>query len=200
MDLLALFHECAPSVPVALMQSLVHQESAFNPYAIGMDAKQGVVKQPNNLSEAVQTVQKLKKGGRSFSVGLAQIHVSNLERYGMTWEQAFEPCINLHTSELILWDFYKQALKSGYEDSGALWAMLRGYNSGSIHAAVSNKYASDILNRAVSGNKNLMADMKSGVVVSTKVNYQVPKIEKQEADKDIFEDNNDTKDIFSGGQ
>jgi type IV secretion system protein VirB1 len=182
------------------MQSLVHQESAFNPYAIGMDAKQGAVKQPTNLAEAVETVQKLKKEGRSFSVGLAQIHISNLERYGMTWEQAFEPCVNLHTSELILWDFYKQALKSGYEDSGALWAMLRGYNSGNIHAPVSNKYASDILNRAVSFNQNLVADMKSAVVVSTKVNYQIPKIQKQEGDKDIFEENNNTKDIFSGGQ
>ena len=193
-DLIVLAQECAPTVSTVLMQSLVRKESAYKPFAIGMDSKQGVVKQPESLEEAIATVKQLKKEGRTFSVGLAQIHISNVEKYNLSIEQAFDPCTNLHTGELILNTFYQQSINYGYKDTSALWAMLRGYNSGNINGAVSNQYAHDILSYA-----NLLGDSQ----VNVAMNYEIKKIEVVEAsikdeEKDIFSNNQEAqKDIFS---
>lgn len=141
-DLLA---QCAPQVSPVLMQAVVRTESGGRPWAIGMDRSHGAVKQPESLAEALATVHDLAAAGRKFSVGLAQIHVSNVKLYGMTWEQAFDPCQNLAIGQRILWNFYHRALASGYSGVGAIWAALRGYNSGSVDRAVSNDYAQRIL-------------------------------------------------------
>lgn len=189
-----LAQECAPTVSNVLMQSLVRKESAFKPYAIGMDSKQGTVKQPETLEEAIATVKQLKKEGRTFSIGLAQIHIANVEKYNLSLEQAFDPCTNLHTGELILNAFYKQSINYGYKDTSALWAMLRGYNCGNINCAVSNQYAHDILSYA-----NMLGDAQ----VNVAMNYEIKNIKVEDApikeeEKDIFSNNPDSqKDIFS---
>lgn len=79
-----------------------------------------------------------------FSVGLAQIHISNVTGRGMTWEQAFDPCSNLRMGQTILFEYYGKAIKEGYSGVDAVWAALRGYNSGGVHRKVSDKYAEKI--------------------------------------------------------
>ncbi|MBT2304011.1 transglycosylase SLT domain-containing protein [Variovorax paradoxus] len=140
----ALLDQCAPQVSPVLMQALVRTESAWQPLAIGMDKAQGSVKQPATMDEAVATAKALAAAGRKFSVGLAQIHVSNVGLYGLTWEQAFDPCQNLAVGQKILWNFYHRASASGYSGVAAIWAALRGYNSGGVDRSVSNDYASRI--------------------------------------------------------
>lgn len=140
----ALLDECAPQVSPVLMQALVRTESAWQPFAIGMDSSQGAVKQPASLLEAVSTAKELAAAGRKFSVGLAQIHVSNVALYGMTWEQAFGACQNLAVGQKILWNFYHRASASGYSGVAAIWAALRGYNSGSVDRAIRDDYANRI--------------------------------------------------------
>lgn len=144
MQLDALLQDCAPQVSPLLMQALVKTESSWQPFAIGMDKAHGTVKQPASLSEAVATAKKLAAAGRKFSVGLAQIHVSNVTLYGMTWEQAFDACQNLAVGQKILWNFYHRASASGYSGVAAIWAALRGYNSGGVDRAVSDAYANRI--------------------------------------------------------
>jgi len=139
-----LLDQCAPQVSPVLMQALVRTESAWQPFAIGMDRAQGDVKQPSTIEEAVATAKSLAAAGRRFSVGLAQIHVSNVELYGMTWEQAFDACQNLTVGQKILWNFYHRASASGYSGVSAIWAALRGYNSGGVERAVSDEYANRI--------------------------------------------------------
>ena len=140
----ALLNECAPEVSPVLMQALVRSESSWRPFAIGMDKSQGAAKQPSSLSEAIATAKRLAAAGRKFSVGLAQIHVSNVALYGMTWEQAFDACQNLAVGQKILWNFYHRASASGYSGVAAVWAALRGYNSGSVDRAISDDYANRI--------------------------------------------------------
>ncbi|WP_213957508.1 lytic transglycosylase domain-containing protein [Variovorax sp. dw_954] len=140
----ALLQECAPQVSPVLMQALVRTESAWQQFAIGMDKAQGAVKQPASLPEAVAKAKELAAGGRKFSVGLAQIHVSNVALYGMTWEQAFDACQNLAVGQKILWNFYHRASASGYTGVAAIWAALRGYNSGGVGRAISDEYANRI--------------------------------------------------------
>ncbi|WP_409054105.1 transglycosylase SLT domain-containing protein [Variovorax sp. GrIS 2.14] len=140
----ALLDECAPQVSPVLMQALVRSESAWQPFAIGLDRSQGAVKQPASLLEAVAAAKELAAAGRKFSVGLAQIHVSNVTLYGMTWEQAFDACQNLAVGQKILWNFYHRASASGYSGVAAIWAALRGYNSGGVDRAISDDYANRI--------------------------------------------------------
>lgn len=136
---------CAPLVSPVLMQALVRTESGGRPFAIGMDRAHGRVRQPTTLQEAVVTARALASAGRKFSVGLAQIHISNVTLHGLTWEQAFDPCQNLGTAQKIFWNFYRQALASGYSGSATLWAALRGYNSGGVDRTVSDGYANRVL-------------------------------------------------------
>lgn len=139
-----LIDACAPTVSPVLMQALVRTESGGRPFAIGMDHAHGAVRRPSTLAEAVSTAKALTAAGRKFSVGLAQIHVSNVALYGLTWEQAFDPCQNLATGQKILWNFYHRAAASGYSGVATLWAALRGYNSGGVGRAVSDDYANRI--------------------------------------------------------
>lgn len=139
-----LMQQCAPQVSPVLMQALVRTESAWRPFAIGMDAKHGTVKQPDTLDEAIATAKSLAASGKKFSVGLAQIHISNVNHFGLSWEQAFNPCTNLALGQKLLWSFYNQAAASGYAGTSAVWAALRGYNSGGVHRTVSNDYANRI--------------------------------------------------------
>lgn len=139
-----LIEKCAPEVSPVLMQALVRIESAGRPFAIGMDRAQGTVAQPRTLQEAVATARRLAAAGRRFSVGLAQIHVSNVSLYGLSWEQAFDACQNLQVGQRILRSFFHRATASGYSGTVAVWAALRGYNSGGMHRSIGNDYASRI--------------------------------------------------------
>jgi type IV secretion system protein VirB1 len=144
---------CAPALHPHLSSALVKRESGFNQFSIGMDAKHKVhlVRQPKNITEAVATAESLQKQGYKFSVGLTQIHISNVQRYAMSWAQAFEPCASLKASQTILVQYHEKALKTGLRGNDAVYAALRGYNCGHIQCAASNGYAAAILTSAMSG-------------------------------------------------
>lgn len=141
---------CAPALDPRLASALIKQESSYNQFAIGMDSKHNIKlsRQPKNVQEAVSTASDLAQKGYSFSVGLTQIHITNVKKWGISWEQAFTPCTSLQISQSIFLSFYKIAQNSGYRDQNAVFAALRGYNSGSVNAQVSNSYASSILANA----------------------------------------------------
>ena len=82
---LALAMACAPQVHVGTAQALVQTESSLNPWAIGV-AGGTLDRQPRHRAEALATAKALKAHGWNFSVGLAQINVSNFERLGLTIE------------------------------------------------------------------------------------------------------------------
>lgn len=92
----------ALAVPVDVMQHIVHVESSFNPYAIGVVGGR-LARQPRNLTEAVATARMLEARGYNFSLGLAQVNRYNLGRYGIaSYEKAFEACPNLQAGSRIL--------------------------------------------------------------------------------------------------
>lgn len=129
----------------ALMAALVRRESNDNPFAIGLDGKERFVPQPRSLAEAVAAAERLAGRGKTFSVGLAQIHISNIKSFGLTWTQAFDACASLRHGQQVFESFYARAIKAGFRGNEAVFAALRGYNSGSVFAPVSNAYASAII-------------------------------------------------------
>lgn len=94
------------AVPSDVMQHVVHVESAFNPYAIGVVGGR-LVRQPRSLAEAVSTARMLDAKGFNFSVGLAQVNKHNFDRYGLdSYERAFDACANLQAGSRILQECY----------------------------------------------------------------------------------------------
>lgn len=90
------------AVPPAVMRHVVHVESSFNPYAIGVVGGR-LARQPRSLSEALSTVRMLEREGYNFSLGLAQVNRHNLAHQGLdTYEKAFETCPNLKAGARIL--------------------------------------------------------------------------------------------------
>ncbi len=89
-------------MPAAVMQHVVHVESSFNPYAIGVVGAH-LVRQPQSLSEALSTARMLVSRDYNFSLGLAQVNRYNLVKYGLSsYSQAFQACPNLQAGARIL--------------------------------------------------------------------------------------------------
>lgn len=89
------------AVPNEVMHHVVGVESAFNPYAIGVVGGR-LERQPRNAAEALATAHDLEARGYNFSLGLAQVNRHNLEKYGLSYEKAFESCPNLQAGARIL--------------------------------------------------------------------------------------------------
>ncbi|WP_456954774.1 lytic transglycosylase domain-containing protein [Lysobacter sp. HA35] len=97
------------AVPVDVMHHVVHVESSFNPYAIGVVGGR-LARQPVNLPEALATVRMLESRGFNFSLGLAQVNRYNLARYGLgSYEQAFQTCPNLRAGSRILAECHERS-------------------------------------------------------------------------------------------
>jgi type IV secretion system protein VirB1 len=144
LDFMTLAQQCAPRVSPATMAAIVRTESSFNPYAIGV-VHARLLRQPASLEEATATVRALEAGGWDYSVGLAQVNRANWSRYGMSVQNAFDPCLNLAAGAAILQDCYAQARKSHSEVQGALRASLSCYASGDFATGYRTGYVQRVV-------------------------------------------------------
>ncbi|WP_369937756.1 lytic transglycosylase domain-containing protein [Xanthomonas tesorieronis] len=137
------------ATPMSVMQHVVHVESSYNPYAIGVVGGR-LVRQPQNLAEALSTVQMLEDKGYNFSVGLAQVNRYNLTKYGLqTYEQAFQQCPNLKAGSAILSECYR---RSGNDWGKAFSCYYSGnFVTGFRHGYVQKIYNSIARNTAQNG-------------------------------------------------
>ena len=143
-DFITLAQQCAPQVSPATMAAIVRTESSFNPYAIGV-VHARLLRQPASLEEATATVRALEASGWDYSVGLAQVNRANWSRYGMSVQNAFDPCLNLAAGAAILQDCYAQARKSRSDVQGALRASLSCYASGDFTTGYRTGYVQRVV-------------------------------------------------------
>jgi type IV secretion system protein VirB1 len=143
LDFAVLAQECAPQVHVDTLRRIVHVESGFNPYAIGV-VKGRLQRQPGSLDEAVVTARALQQGGYDFSVGLAQINRRNFERYGLTLESAFEPCANLRAGGGILAECFQRA-RISRDEQQAVRAATSCYYSGNFSTGYAHGYVQRVV-------------------------------------------------------
>ncbi len=158
------------AVPTAVMQHVVHVESSFNPYAIGVVGGH-LVRQPQNLPEAVATARMLDSRGYNFSIGLAQVNRYNLGKYGFgTYAEAFQGCRNLQAGARILaqcmarsgndWGksfscYYSGNFITGYQQ-GYVQKIFASMRNASTVSAV-NPLAIDVINNATSHRRPVAA-------------------------------------------
>jgi type IV secretion system protein VirB1 len=147
LDFAALAHQCAPEVDENTISHVVSVESSYNPYAIGIVGAH-LLRQPQNLPEAVATGKWLISHGLNFSVGLGQVNKANFSKYGLTVETAFDPCKNLRASSAILKDCYLRAYQTHPDEQRALRDSFSCYYSGNFVTG----YTTGYVIRVVTGN------------------------------------------------
>lgn len=152
-DVISLMRTCSPAVHNDTMTALVSRESSFNPYAIGVvDAT--LSRQPKNLSEALDVIQRLEAQHMNYSLGLAQINKHNLAKQGLNTTLAFDPCENLKAGSRILSDCYRRARRDGLDEQSAVRAALSCYYSGNFTRGFKDGYVQEVVARAARPSTN----------------------------------------------
>ncbi|MDR5791706.1 lytic transglycosylase domain-containing protein [Caballeronia sp. LP003] len=156
--MLSLLAECAPNVHWSTMSAIVKVESSGKAYALAdagplnvpYEQRKNMVRSyfPSSLDDAAQLARDLISNGHTVSLGLAQVNDRNLSHYGLTIEQALDPCTNLATGAKILSRFYQKASKQFGEGQQALEAAISAYNSGSFERGISNGYVGQVYRAA----------------------------------------------------
>jgi len=137
--------ECAPMVAPSTMAAIVQVESGGNPLAMWNNATHQEV-QPPNLSAAIAYLRAAIAAGQKVDVGLAQVDTENFAAYGLTPQNAFEPCTNLRVGGEILRASWREALRHGLSGQVALYHSFEAYNSGRLWG--DRVYANRILRAA----------------------------------------------------
>lgn len=119
---------CAPDTHVTTLRAIAKTESDFNPFAIGV--QRGRVDQPNNLEDALKTVEQLEKEGKKFALGISQIFVDNLKKMNISYESAFDVCSSVKIGSDILSDCFIRA--KGENEQDRLQKSFSCYYSGNF--------------------------------------------------------------------
>ena len=135
---------CAPTVAPETMQWVIRMESNRDPLAININTPDGPMQPPRRPKDAQDAAEILKPylamPGYSADVGLMQISSTNFKKFGLTVEQAFDPCVNLTTGAKLLTDAYSAAVKTFGPTPYAFLAALSRYNTGNLQSGFSNGY------------------------------------------------------------
>jgi type IV secretion system protein VirB1 len=130
------------------LAAIVKTESAFRPFAIGVNGGAKLARQPETKAEAVATANWLLERGYNIDMGLGQVNSANLKKTGLSVEDAFEPCKNIAASaSILLWN-YQAASKKVQGEQAALHAALSAYNTGSFTKGFSNGYVQKVVGNA----------------------------------------------------
>jgi type IV secretion system protein VirB1 len=126
---------CAGLPEVETMAHIVRVESSGNPFAIGVVGGR-LQRQPANLQEAVQTVERLERSGYNYSIGLSQVNHVHFKKLG--WDsdikKGFDRCENLRAGADVLKNCKTSAARSTKSGNNelVLRAALSCYYSGNF--------------------------------------------------------------------
>lgn len=139
---LGLIQQCAGGLDYPVAHAIIKQESAFNPFAIGVNKGGKAVPQPKNYAQAVATAKQLLATGHNIDLGLGQINSGNLKWLNLTVEQAFNPCENMKAMQTV----YLECLnKSGESGLGTkMQRALSCYNTGNTRLGFKNGYVNKV--------------------------------------------------------
>jgi type IV secretion system protein VirB1 len=121
----------APDIGQRTMSAIIRVESGGHPLAMH-DNSTGHSYLPKDRKEAIAWAEQLLRARHSVDVGLAQINNANFDKLGISVDEAFEPCANVHAgAEILSYDYRAASLKFG-AGQFALRRAIGAYNSGSI--------------------------------------------------------------------
>lgn len=168
-DLMTYAQNCAPLVTPSTMVALVKAESHGNQFAISINGGYRLKHQPHNLKEAVDWINYLDTHGYNFDVGLAQINIRNIRKYGYKAIDMLDPCKNLAVAGSILYTSYHKVSIHSDNKQTALLNALSAYNTGNYYAGYKNGYVSRVVSNAEGYNG--ISSIKSNVDKKSSVNH-----------------------------
>lgn len=148
-DVMPYIHQCATKVAPSTMAAIVRTESKSNPLAIGLNRHKKLGYQPSNLKQATSWVEYLDKHGYDFDVGLGQVNIRNIRKYGYKPADMLDPCKNLQVASLILLNNYKAALATSNNQNDALYKAISAYNTGNYQNGFTNGYVQRVVKNTV---------------------------------------------------
>lgn len=91
-------------IPTGLLIAIAKVESGFRPWVININSNGQSVKviEPKSLDEAAYYLRYLHQNGYNYDVGIGQINVANIRRFGIDPILLLDPCNNLLVSAHIL--------------------------------------------------------------------------------------------------
>lgn len=145
----ALARQCAPSVNLITLASVVGVESHFDPLAIHVNGKFRLPRQPATQKEAVETAEWLSRHKLNFDAGLGQINSANFTRLGLSIRDIFNPCRNISGAATILEGCYRRAVRGQGRGQMALESALSCYNTGDFSQGFRNGYVRKVAENAI---------------------------------------------------
>lgn len=145
MYLTTLAQHCAPMVAPQTMSAIVRVESGGDPLAMWNNtSRQRIL--PQNLTTAEAYLRTALALGQKVDVGIAQVDTENFAAFGLTPDNVFNACTNLHAGgEILRADYQRAALRYG-PGQLALYHAFEDYNSG--HLWGDAHYANTVLRSA----------------------------------------------------
>lgn len=143
--IIALAHQCAPEIATEALVPLVVTESGGDDLSINVN--KGPRVRAATVAEGAALVRRYMVAGYTVDVGLAQINSANFARLGITVEQAFEPCTNLHLASSVLQAGYGLASRH-YSGLDAISAAYSLYNTGTLTRGFRNGYVARVWSSA----------------------------------------------------
>lgn len=149
LDIPTYVRSCSPNVAPSTMIAIIKTESNFNPLAININNKgQRLSYQAKDLNQATQWVNYLENHNYNFDVGLGQINIKNIKRYGYKARDLLDPCANLKMAAHILASNYNGAKQRSNTTSEALYKAISAYNTGNFRSGFSNGYVKKVIYNA----------------------------------------------------
>lgn len=139
-DIPQYIHQCAPQVAQSTMLAIIQTESKGNPLAIGLNNGHKLKYQPLSEIQARNWVLYLEEHGYNFDVGLAQINIKNIHKYGYRAVDVLDPCTNLKLASNVLKKSYFKARSTSASDNEALVKTISAYNTGNYRSGIYNGY------------------------------------------------------------
>lgn len=144
--------QCANGVQAVIVEAIIQVESSGNPWAINVNVRDGqaqpLLAPARSHDEAVAQATTLHEQGYSFDVGLMQVNSANVTRLGVSFDTAFDPCVNLNMGTTVYNEFSSGALRY-QEQFGTphkqMMATLSAYNTGSYWKGFMNGYVYRVL-------------------------------------------------------
>ncbi len=130
------------------MKAIVKTESRGNIWAIGLNRGYHLRYSPKSLAQAISWVEYLERYNYDFDIGLGQVNIRNVHKYGYKARDILDPCTNLKVASYILQQNYKEALNNVHNSKQALYMAISAYNSGNYHTGFNNGYVFKVIDNA----------------------------------------------------
>lgn len=145
LNLALLILQCATPVTQVKMPAIIKTESQNNPLAIGLNKGYKLKFQPKDTEQAQNWVEYLEKNDYNFDVGLSQVNIKNIKKYGYTAKDLLDPCVNITVGSDILAANYKNAMNSSKSSTDAWQKAISAYNTGNFTSGVQNGYVAKVI-------------------------------------------------------